>query len=235
MYQGNHPQFGETGPAAISKGGSPTFKTWDQQYQEGKGLRWFPNEELVRFLGRRWPERKAEGDVLDIGAGTANNAWALLDWGFKVMMIEPSLYASGIGRRYLAERGIDKQGRWGSLQATGGIFDAPSLWPMGAEFDGAIDMMTSQHFSLAEHQVAYKEVRRLLKPGGWFFLFHLGDLTKNYERIFPTTPPAQLLSPEQIGSLIYEAGFKAKSFNGILRYYDNESMAHYWAIEMEAV
>ena len=59
--------------------------TWDQQYRDGQG-RYFPNEELVRFLGRTYgpmPDQKGSGlTAVEIGSGVGGNAWALAKWGF---------------------------------------------------------------------------------------------------------------------------------------------------------
>ena len=200
--------------------------TWNEQYQAGEGLRFWPCEDLLRYLGGRWPDKKAEGRVLDIGSGTGNNTWALTEWGFKAWMLEPSMIATGIAKSYLYERGF-----LSTTVANESILENTLI---AGDFDGAIDMQTIQHFTQEEHLTAYREVRRLLKPGGWFFLYHLGNGTVNYEGIFPVAPPAYLIDSAAIFLMLKECGFEVQDMQSVTRTY-NEGEAQYWCVVAEAV
>ena len=44
-------------------------------------------------------------------------------------------------------------------------------------YDVVVDVMSMQHLDLSGHADAYREIARVLKPGGLFFSYHLGSNT----------------------------------------------------------
>lgn len=200
--------------------------TWDEQYRAGKGLRLWPCEELVRFVSRRYGDSPRKGSVLEVGYGTGANLWFLADAGFSVAGVELSPGARNLAAKHLGSRGIaDVQ-----------LIDADMLrMPVASgAYDGVVDVMASQHLSREDHSVAYREFRRVLRPGGWLFLHHLGSGTVGYGRIFPGSPPACLLDQQQLVRIIEDAGFTVQSVTSMGRTYGPFRVAQYWSVEAEA-
>jgi cyclopropane fatty-acyl-phospholipid synthase-like methyltransferase len=118
-----------------------------------------------------------------------------------------------------------------------------------AEFDGVADLMVSQHVPYLQHRALYREYRRVLKPGGWLFLYHLTSRTtgragagpeKNFpdhERLdlFPDAGFTCLPHAEALTCLLMAAGFEVKDQRGLSREYPGDAVAHYAVIEAVAI
>jgi len=157
----------------------------DERYKTKEGLRWWPEGELVRFVGKTYGQTWGNGQIdvdrhaLDLGCGTGRNAWMLYEAGFQVYGIDDS--AEGLRRAsaYLAHR---------YPVITPAIYlennDILAQFQMEDDerYDLVVDCQTLQHFSDADHATAYDAIGRVLKVGGrlWTMHFRYGDTQEVY-------------------------------------------------------
>lgn len=47
-------------------------------------------------------------------------------------------------------------------------------------FDAVVDVVSTQHLAFSQHPKVYNEVKRVLKSGGYFFSYHLGNKSFSY-------------------------------------------------------
>lgn len=203
---------------------------WDEQYIARQG-RYFPAEELVRFLGRTYgsvTDRKAGGLLaVDIGCGVGGNIIALADWGFSVIGLERSVEAIKLAREYVDGKGI-------GFAVNFHMYYAPeqTRLPCGS-VDTIIDIQTIQHVGEVAHEVMYCEVNRMLKRGGKFFSIHWVGNPEDREAIFPAHPELSIWqSSTTIRTMIEEAGLEVTSLEIVSKTYKDKIGR--WAI-IEAV
>lgn len=206
---------------------------WDDHYATEAGARYYPNEELVRWIsGRRFDA------VLDVGAGTGSNTMLLQDHVKRVVALEPN----GKAQRILQERFFG--GVRSSLELMPPDIVGGSAGDTGFEdgtFDLLIDSMTSQHIPWAEHEAVYREYRRVLRPGGFLWLFHLDRETSCGNRLvpdtdamdcswlslFPTMDMICLPDGTALVRCVEAAGFEGEERCGLKREYPNGDIASY--------
>jgi SAM-dependent methyltransferase len=145
---------------------------------------------FLRMLSRHVGEAPLR--VLDVGCGTGSNVLRLGRFG-RVVGLDPSGDALSYCRDRLAGRGA----------LTGGVM---SSLPFGA---ASFDLVTA--FDVLEHDAdpdaCVREVRRVLKPGGWFFAsvpayrFMWGD----HDRV---AHHFRRYHRAEVGRLIANAGFE---------------------------
>lgn len=142
---------------------------WEQQYRAGQG-RYFPNEELIRFLGRTYGSvvhKKATGlTAIEIGCGVGGNVWALTEWGFFGYGLELSAEAIKQARDHAKRHGFEYVAEYKQYLAP-----APIALP-SRSVQLVIDIQTIQHMPEEDHKAMYKELYRVLAPGGRFFSVH---------------------------------------------------------------
>lgn len=158
---------------------------WDEQYKAGHG-RYFPSEELVRFLGRTYgpmPQKKASGlTAVEIGSGVGGNVWALAQWGFFVYGLELSQEAIRLGVAYAARQGFEHSKDYRQYCAP-----APIRLPAQCA-QLVLDIQTMQHLSKEAHQALYLEIFRVLHREGRFFSMHWVGHETSARHIFPAHP-----------------------------------------------
>ena len=185
---------------------------WDLQYQKGEGLRWWPETELVRFLGCTYGATRTEdsrGWALDIGCGTGRHAWLLHEAGFEVNALDPVPRAIQMAKEYVLH----------DRRASGVYFDV-AAWPnrlfnIGA-FELVIDCQTIQHLTPEEHLLAYEEVFRVLKPDGRFWSMHVaaGDYDAIYGGLYPEL---KQWAPDDLAGMLLSVGFIPESMSSVAR------------------
>jgi SAM-dependent methyltransferase len=212
---------------------------WDEQYKAGQGRYW-PNEELVRFLGRTYgPVTEQGGSGLyaaEIGCGAGGNLLALLSWGFET-------YGYDISEEALREARWWLDG-WGAarLLLNRGVileqYAAPEpLWsgnsvPVVIECNGLdliIDIQTIQHLNEKDHQAMYLEIARVLKPGGRFFSVHWAGTQKNAAKIFPDHPELEAYDLRH-GWMLKDSGLKRLYEEHILKTYNQSADEGIWTV-----
>lgn len=161
-------------------------------------------------------------EVLDLGAGIGGPARTLAaEFGCQVTGIEltESFYQTAVllNRR----TGLEKQVRFQQGDMTDMPFEA-----------GSFDVVWSQHvqMNIPDKAQLYREVQRVLKPGGRFALYEIcaGDGGSNYFPVPWATDNAIsfLLSPAEMQRLLEAAGFKSIIWN------DNSPAALAWYREV---
>jgi SAM-dependent methyltransferase len=172
-------------------------EVWEREYNEFKLLvkarEARPTSDFVRFL--RWL-KKTEGweaagqKVLDLGSGTGRNAIYLASLGAEVVGLE---LASGALELAQARAAADK------LEFLRHDIGAPYPFP-DAHFDLALDVTSSNSLTEKEREIHLAETRRVLRPGGWFFVRALcKDGDKNAQNLlkkFPGPEPDTYVMPE---------------------------------------
>jgi ubiquinone/menaquinone biosynthesis C-methylase UbiE len=121
-------------------------------------------ERILFGGGREWVCSRAEGDVLEIAAGTARNL-PFYPEDLRITSVELSPEMLAIARKRAEELGRPADLRLGDAQAL--EFDDES-------FDTVV--CTLGLCTIPDHSRAVAEVRRVLRPGGRFLLLeHVGS------------------------------------------------------------
>jgi len=86
-----------------------TTKSWYEKSYGNKGLkaqRLYPNEELLRFMGRNFfglnRRDRSRVKILEVGSGTCSNLWMIAKEGFDAYGIDLSEKSAALGERMLA-------------------------------------------------------------------------------------------------------------------------------------
>lgn len=161
------------------------MSNWDQQYRDGQGRYW-PNEELVRFLGRTYgPMTQEKGSGLtavEMGSGVGGNVWALAKWGFFTYGLELSSEAIRLGVAHAKRNGFEHLKDYRH-------YIAPSVIQLPAKCANVvIDVQTIQHLPEGDARQMYCEIHRVLVPGGVFFQVHWCGSPEAARHIFPAHP-----------------------------------------------
>jgi SAM-dependent methyltransferase len=159
--------------------------TWDEQYKSGQG-RYFPSEELVRFLGRTYgpvTQRKAAGlTAIEIGSGVGGNVRALAEWGFFTYGLELSTEAIRLAMEYAKQHHFEHSKDYRQYKAPATIHLPPRCANL------VVDVLTIQHLSREEHVAMYQEIYRVLSHGSKLFSVHWVGQESAARAIFPAHP-----------------------------------------------
>lgn len=209
---------------------------WDAHYATPAGFRHWPCEELVRAVGQRH-----FGTVLEAGCGNGANLWMLAEHAEQVIGVDANQAARAAADIYMLARGARDAV---SLRAG----DIAALPVEDGSLDALVDVMTSQHAEYAAHHAIYREYRRALRVGGWFFLYHLGEGTtvrdadaigvctyRELPALFPGVGPVCLPHPLTLESVVSAAGFRTSPPRTVRRTYANGTVAEYVVMEAVAV
>jgi SAM-dependent methyltransferase len=144
-------------------------KRWyDRDYLERgfSAQRLYPNEELLRFMGRNYftlaRAERAQVDVLEVGCGTCSNLWMIAREGFRAHGLDLSAPSLDLGREMLRRWDVEAELTPGSMTA---------LPYPDARFDAVLDVFSSYCLDLAGFTKYLGEAKRVLKPGGRLFLY----------------------------------------------------------------
>lgn len=206
---------------------------WDEQYKNGQG-RYFPNEELVRFLGRTYgPMPNKKGGLLtaiDIGSGVGGNTWALAQWRFFTYGLEVSAEAIRLANDHAVLNRFQAMKEFRQYKAPGPV----NLPARSASL--VIDIQTIQHLTDEEHVAMYTEIRRLLGHGGRFFAVHWAGTEEAAEKIFPAHPELKKWKQAvfEIPVILMNLDFRVTYCETIERTYAHSQKPARWLV-LEAV
>lgn len=163
----------DTRAAAAPNGGAlidGNIAAWDALYAQNPRWNQYPPEELSGFIARAFPDGVSGLSALEIGCGPGANLWFLAREGFRIAGIDGSATAIDAARRRLAAEGVTEP----ADLKIGNFARLP--WP-ASSCDIVIDIQSISHNTTPVIETVLGEVRRVLKPGGWFFGRMFGDET----------------------------------------------------------
>jgi SAM-dependent methyltransferase len=197
----------------------------------------YPNEELCRFMGRRFfsrpQEERSKTSILEVGCGSGANLWMLAREGFAAAGIDLSSAAIELCGEMLRLYQVSAELRAGSM------LELP--WPEG-RFAAVVDVVSSYCLTSVEFLRFLTEARRVLEPGGHLFIYTLSkasDAWKNpglAKRIDADTLdgvsrtdspfagnsyPVRFTTPNEFRAQARQAGFTVKYCETVGRTYRN--------------
>lgn len=158
--------------------------------------------QLRADLMRRALRARPPGHVLDFGCGTGRSASALADTfpAARVTGFDPSTRSIAVAQRRVPDAG----GRVRFVAGEGTLPFPPST------FDVVFTSCVFHHIVAADRPGWLAEIRRVLLPGGLFFLFEhnpYNPLTRRVVARIPFDRDAELLRPSVTAKLLGQAGF----------------------------
>ena len=164
----------------------PQERAWEKEYQNPQLLtkKAEPQQDtknFFKFLRKSEKVRFNNLAVLDLGSGTGRNGNYIAKLGNKATGLEISPTAVKLARQRAEEMGVDADYR---------IADFGSPYPFkDATFDIAIDVMSSNSLNEKERKIYLREVHRVLKSNGYFFVRTLcKDGDKNAKNLLKQNP-----------------------------------------------
>jgi len=150
------------------------MNVWEKIHQEREWGK-YPNEEFVRFIGRYFfnlgKDERKKIKICELGVGQGANVWFLLKEHFDVYGIDISSTAlKKLKRRLEIDYNITCLDNFENRFKVGDIRNIPFS---DAMFDVVADVATTWYVSYNDHKKVYREINRILKPGGLFFTFHI--------------------------------------------------------------
>ena len=159
-------------------------KSWyEQSYaEEGfKAQRLYPNEELLRFLGREYFGSTAKNQrsnirILELGCGSGANLWMMAREGFDTYGIDLSQNAIGFAEQML------KQWDGKATLVQGSFEDLPFE---NGYFDVIVDVFSTNCLPETPFRQCLSEVARCLKSGGKFFSYTPSTASDAFTEPYP--------------------------------------------------
>jgi ubiquinone/menaquinone biosynthesis C-methylase UbiE len=159
---------------------------WDEEYKSNRLVTGSnePQNDFKRFV--KYLRKKCEVEidglrVLDLGSGTGKNSIYLAENGAIATGIEFSQTAINIAKERSKENSLNTN----FIQKSFG----ESFPFKDNSFDLTLDIMSSNSLTEGEREVYLREVHRVLKPGGYFFVRLLAlDGDKHAETLLKTRP-----------------------------------------------
>jgi|APSaa5957512535_1039671.scaffolds.fasta_scaffold67061_2 ubiquinone/menaquinone biosynthesis C-methylase UbiE len=159
-------------------------KDWYQDSYESSGLsaqRLYPNEELLRFMGRNYfsipASKRKKIKVLEIGSGSCSNLWMISREGFDSYGIDLSSRAIELGQKMLDH--------WGAKKAELQVASMTNIPYKNEYFDVVIDVFSSYCLDEADYAICLSEVQRVLKKNGRFFSYTPGKKSDAFLNHYP--------------------------------------------------
>ncbi len=196
----------------------------------------YPNEELVRFIGRNYfklnKEDRKNIRILELGVGQGANVWFLMRESFDVYGIDISPSALKKCKHFLEEDGFSFE-NFSEKFKQGDIRQLPFSNDC---FDVVIDVATAWCLPYSDHSKIYSEVKRVLKSGGKFFSWHLLKDSWGYgkenlvdkdtvgnvkEGLFANQGTTYFADHKDLFNLISEAGLKIVSQEYLIKSLQN--------------
>ncbi|BEU86829.1 hypothetical protein TAMA11512_02930 [Selenomonas sp. TAMA-11512] len=153
-------------------------KIYSRQYEKrGIGAqRWYPNTELLSFLGSHGfmgnPEGNRGKKILEVGCGSGANLWMLAKEGFDAYGVDGSEEAIKLADKHLREK-------WNveANLSTGFFHELPYE---SETFDIVVDVVSLMCLDLEMSRRVLREITRVLADGGLFYSYRLSDRSAMY-------------------------------------------------------
>lgn len=161
-------------------------KIWDREYKNPKLVtkKENPQSDTLRFLKFLKKDQKYKLEdrvILDLGCGTGRNSNYLTEIGNKVTGIEISSTAINLAKKRAKGLGLVVDYRLGDI---GKPYDVKN-----SSVDIVLDITSSNSLSESGREIHLKEVNRVLKNGGYFFVRALcKDGNKNVKNLLKQNP-----------------------------------------------
>lgn len=160
-------------------------KRWEDEYANTKGLRSSitdePSKDLVDFIQSKRLVGK-NLNALDIGSGLGRNAIYLAQNGYFVDGIEISEVALELANKKAIEHNLQDKVLFKQNNA-GEILDFEQ-----EKYDLVLDMMVLHLLNKSERDIYSKNVYKLLKPGGIYFLRTIASDGTIVKRLIKESP-----------------------------------------------
>jgi SAM-dependent methyltransferase len=139
---------------------------WETVYRS-RAWGQYPGEDVIRFVKGRFSKagEPSRARLLEVGCGSGANLWFMAREGFCVHGLDGSETAVGLARDRLERECPGWAAAGGRVQA-GDVAQLP--YPDGY-FDGVLDVVALCYCGFEEAQHAYREMARVVKPGGRLF------------------------------------------------------------------
>ena len=145
---------------------------WENTYKKNlKTQRNFPNEELCRFLGRNYKNKK-KINVLELGCGTGSNIDALIHYNMNITAIDISKESIKICKRKFRSK---KEVQFFNL-------DMLEIDKLSKKFDLIVDIFSSYNLNLKENKKLIKLIHKKLKNKGTFFCYTPGKNSTSWKK-----------------------------------------------------
>ncbi|MFT5162231.1 MAG: SAM-dependent methyltransferase [Alteromonadaceae bacterium] len=218
-------------------------KGWyEQSYQsEGfKAQRLYPNEELLRFLGREFfcctvRDQRKTIKVLELGCGSGANLWMMAAEGFDTYGIDLSQNAINFAQLMLKQWQCEANLVQGSFE---------SLPFEDNYFDVIVDVFSTNCLVEDAFKQCLAQVSRCLKPSGKYFSYTPSDASDAFKHhgpavliddwtlngihrenspYAPQDYPFRFCSPERYQQLLNDAGIKTDYLETVGRTYREQA------------
>jgi SAM-dependent methyltransferase len=224
----------------MDKNAPDAVKAWYNQdyFKAGfKAQRNYPNEELLRFMGRNYFQKegvdRSRIKILEAGCGSCANLWMIAKEGFDAFGLDLSAEALKLGEQRLQFWKVKAKLSEGNMTQ----LPYPDL-----EFDVVLDVFSSFCLNMEGFRTFVREVARTLKPGGRFFMYTPSiesDAFKNYapavkldeftlNGIYRKDSPYygdfynfRFAESKWLGAVLKEAGFRINQEEQVIRTYQN--------------
>jgi SAM-dependent methyltransferase len=164
-----------TATSAVQSLTEQNIAHWNELFSRGPRWSKYPPEELVGFIAGAFPQGQHRQGLcaLEVGCGPGPNLWFLAREGFKVAGIDGSPIAIEAAGERLRSEGLAESYRESDLK----VGDFATLPWDDSSFDVVIDIQAISHNATPVIRSAMAEIKRVLKPGGWFFARMFGPKT----------------------------------------------------------
>lgn len=206
----------------MTPGDEEVKRIWEESFAEQverQAYNTAPVEALVRMISyylrdRFSPEGLKTLHFMEMGCGAGANLIWLAQKGIRVSGVDISPTALRLARQNLERAGCGARiGELVELSVSDSPFESES-------FDGIIEACVFQHLAIADRKRAFREVGRLLKPGGLF----VGYMLDTGHTVFQMKQAEQLR--DDLGTLMLADG-KSKIYLtniGLCHFYRKEEI-----------
>lgn len=153
----------------MNKNSLPNKLFWEEEiYAAGKHLNLYPYDSVVSFVYRFYPKEKVRNEVkiLEIGCGAGNNLWFIAREGFRAAGLDISPSAISFAKKRFDNEKLNVDLNIGSF--------LDLSWG-DKTMDMCIDRCSTACVGLSDQLKAIQQVRRVLRPGGYFFFNGYSD------------------------------------------------------------